>query len=84
MMNFEGAYISGTAGGFRSNLELEVPHPEEICTEKFVGFCSVSVELKTREKWRSLHYCKIHTCLSYTPDFFSRMIHYHQAYIIFI
>jgi len=38
-MNFEGAFILGTAGGFRSNLELVVQI--EICTEKFVGFCSV-------------------------------------------
>jgi len=49
-MNFEDAYILVTAGGFRSHLELEVPYPEEICTEKFVGFCSVSAKLKTREK----------------------------------
>jgi len=36
-------------GGFSSNLELGVPHPEEICTEYFVCFCSGSFELQMRE-----------------------------------
>ena len=36
-------------GGFGSNLELEVPHPEGIPTENFVCFCSGSAELQMRE-----------------------------------
>ena len=36
-------------GRFSSNLELEVSHPEGICTEKIVCFCSGSVELQMRE-----------------------------------
>ena len=35
--------------GFSSNLELEVPHPEEICTENFVCFCSGSFKLQMHE-----------------------------------
>ena len=37
--------------------KLELPHPEEIYTEKFV---TGSVE----RKWHSLYYCEIHICLS--------------------
>ena len=36
-------------GGFSSNLELKVPHPEEICIENFVCFYSGSLELQMRE-----------------------------------
>ena len=39
------AHISGTTS---SNLELEVPHPEEIHTE-ILCFCLESVELQMRE-----------------------------------
>ena len=60
--------------GFSSNLELEVPHPEEICTENFVCFCSCSGSfellyrcLKTAGVFYS---CKIHTCLSHAQGFF--------------
>ena len=42
-------HISGKLGGFSSNLELEVPHPEGIHTENFVCFCSGSVELQMHE-----------------------------------
>ena len=35
--------------GLSSNLESEVPHPEESCAQKFVLFCSESVELQMRE-----------------------------------
>ena len=37
--NFEGSISQEQLGGFGSNLELEVPHPEGICTENFVWEC---------------------------------------------
>jgi len=43
------AHILGKLGGFSSNLELEVPHPEGIHTENFMCFCLGSVELQIRE-----------------------------------
>ena len=47
--NFEGAYLGNGLVDSAQILELEVPHPEEICTENFVCFCSGSFELQMHE-----------------------------------
>jgi len=71
-MNFEGV------GGFTSNLELEVPHPEEICTENFVCLCSRSFELQMREN--SVFFTPVkYTLVCPTPKvsfFLGRTTHY--------
>ena len=52
-------HILGTVDGFSLKLESEVSHLDRIYTEKFMCFCSGSVELQMR----LLYFCKIHTCL---------------------
>ena len=51
---------------FNSNSKLEVPQPEEICTEKFVCFCPENIELQMQENGVFIFSCKMHTCLSRT------------------
>ena len=57
--------ISGMAW-FSSNLELKMANPEEICTEKFICFCS---KLQMRENG------VFYSCLSQVPDFLGCMAH---------